>query len=165
MAPNFSNLTNITQELLLQNSVQCITQHCDQIWTCFLQVVKLNTSIKPFFTNLATIYSCEDIYFSEFLQGYFTKNLFIATQSPLAATVVDFWRMLWEHRSPIVVMVMERGVDRYWPLDRIKHCNHLSIEPTTERHSVNYTYREFKLTYATVSVNNAYMYFMYLWLR
>ena len=85
-------------------------------------------------------------------QGYFTKNLFIATQSPLAATVVDFWRMIWERRSPIVVMVMERGVERYWPVDRIKNYNHLSVEPTTERHSVDYTYREFKLTHATVSV-------------
>ena len=60
--------------------------------------------------------------------------------------------MIWERRSPIVVMVMERGVERYWPVDRIKNCNHLSVEPTTERHSVDYTYREFKLTHATVSM-------------
>ena len=67
--------------------------------------------------------------------------------------MADFWRMLWERRSPIVVMVMERGVERYWPVDRIRHYEHLSVEPTTERHSAEYTYREFKLTYATVSLN------------
>ena len=64
----------------------------------------------------------------------------------------DFWRMLWERRSPIVVMVTERGVERYWPVDRVKHYEHLSVEPTTERHSAEYTYREFKLTHATVSL-------------
>ena len=78
--------------------------------------------------------------------------MFIAAQSPLPVTVIDFWRMLWERRSPIVVMVMERGVERYWPVDRIKDYGDLSVEPTTERHSADYTYREFKLTDYIVSL-------------
>ena len=115
--------------------------------------MRIQVIVKPFV--LDQLFTSSKICISSifgYLQGYFTKNLFIATQSPLAATVVDFWRMIWERRSPIVVMVMERGVERYWPVDRIKNCNHLSVEPTTERHSVDYTYREFKLTHATVSV-------------
>ena len=115
--------------------------------------MRIQVIVKPFV--LDQLFTSSKICISSifvYLQGYFTKNLFIATQSPLAATVVDFWRMIWERRSPIVVMVMERGVERYWPVDRIKNCNHLSVEPTTERHSVDYTYREFKLTHATVSM-------------
>ncbi|XP_065905888.1 receptor-type tyrosine-protein phosphatase F-like isoform X2 [Dysidea avara] len=89
---------------------------------------------------------CSDYINGSYINGYFSKNMFIAAQSPLPVTVIDFWRMLWERRSPIVVMVMERGVERYWPVDRIKDYGDLSVEPTTERHSADYTYREFKLT-------------------
>lgn len=36
---------------------------------------------------------------------YRQQRAYIATQGPLAETTEDFWRMLWEHNSTIVVML------------------------------------------------------------
>lgn len=49
-------------------------------------------------------------------------NRYIATQGPLSTTTTDFWRMVQQESSHLVVMlttVMERGrpkCHQYWPL-------------------------------------------------
>lgn len=49
------------------------------------------------------------------LQGYRYRRAYIATQGPLAETTEDFWRMLWEHNSTIVVMLTKlREMGRVW---------------------------------------------------
>lgn len=50
-----------------------------------------------------------------------TEPLFIATQAPLPHTTADFWRMVWEQESRIVVMHTKLNesnrikANRYWP--------------------------------------------------
>ena len=38
-------------------------------------------------------------------QGYTRDDEYIAAQGPLPFTISDFWRMIWEHRIPIIVML------------------------------------------------------------
>ncbi|RLV90958.1 hypothetical protein DV515_00014267 [Chloebia gouldiae] len=42
---------------------------------------------------------------ASFIDGYRQQRAYIATQGPLAETTEDFWRMLWENNSTIVVML------------------------------------------------------------
>ncbi|XP_066258086.1 tyrosine-protein phosphatase non-receptor type 9 [Euwallacea similis] len=61
-----------------------------------------------------------DYIHANFVDGYKQKNAFINTQGPLAKTTPDFWRMIWEQHTLVIVMttrVMERSrpkCHQYW---------------------------------------------------
>ncbi|XP_053112414.1 tyrosine-protein phosphatase non-receptor type 12 isoform X2 [Hemicordylus capensis] len=59
---------------------------------------------------------------ANFIKGVHGPKAYVATQGPLANTVIDFWRMIWEYNVVIIVMAcreFEMGrkkCERYWPL-------------------------------------------------
>ncbi|XP_041117873.1 receptor-type tyrosine-protein phosphatase delta-like isoform X15 [Polyodon spathula] len=87
-----------------------------------------------------------------FIDGYRQQKAYIATQGPLAETTEDFWRMLWEHNSTIVVMLTklrEMGREKchqYWPAERSARYQYFVVDPMAEYNMPQYILREFKVT-------------------
>ncbi|XP_015508297.1 receptor-type tyrosine-protein phosphatase delta isoform X45 [Parus major] len=89
---------------------------------------------------------------ASFIDGYRKQQAYIATQGPLAETTEDFWRMLWEHNSTIVVMLTklrEMGREKchqYWPAERSARYQYFVVDPMAEYNMPQYILREFKVT-------------------
>lgn len=58
---------------------------------------------------------------ASYVDGYRQSKAYISTQGPFERTFIDFWRMIWQTGSRVIVMVtlnIEKEMlkcDRYWP--------------------------------------------------
>jgi len=57
---------------------------------------------------------------ASFIDGYRYRSAYIAAQGPVQDAAEDFWRMLWEHNSTIVVMLTKLK-----EMGRVSYHNHL----------------------------------------
>ena len=75
----------------------------------------------------------------------------IRCAGPLPYTVVDFWRMVWQERSPTIVMItnlMEDGrtkCHQYWPDTGIMTCGPFNVSIADEQIFAAYTHRSLVL--------------------
>uniref|UniRef100_A0A914XCX4 Protein-tyrosine-phosphatase n=1 Tax=Plectus sambesii TaxID=2011161 RepID=A0A914XCX4_9BILA len=105
---------------------------------------------------------------ASWIDGYRQRRSYIATQGPLPNTIDDFWRMLWEHESCIVVMLTklrELGREKcsqYYPSERSARYGQLVIEPIAEYNMPQYVLREFKMTDTTNGQSRTIRHFQYM---
>ncbi|EDV18870.1 uncharacterized protein TRIADDRAFT_34519 [Trichoplax adhaerens] len=94
----------------------------------------------------------------------------IATQGPLSNTVGDFWRMIWEQRVNVIVMItniVEKGrrkCERYWPENgKNQTFGAISVTLTKETTYPEYTIRHMnvKKVERTAKMFNAVKQFHY----
>ncbi|XP_019753160.1 receptor-type tyrosine-protein phosphatase O isoform X1 [Hippocampus comes] len=92
---------------------------------------------------------------ANYIPGYKHAKEYIATQGPLPETRNDFWKMVLQQKSPIVVMLTQcnerRRVkcDHYWPFgDEPVMYGEISVEVLSENESPEWTIRKFRLGYA-----------------
>nr|CAD7406668.1 unnamed protein product [Timema cristinae] len=75
---------------------------------------------------------------------------YIATQGALPSTIADFWEMVWQENTRVIVMTtkeIERGKNkcvRYWPEDaQGKDYLKMKVRNLSESSTADYTLREF----------------------
>uniref|UniRef100_A0A672NG68 protein-tyrosine-phosphatase n=1 Tax=Sinocyclocheilus grahami TaxID=75366 RepID=A0A672NG68_SINGR len=92
---------------------------------------------------------------ANFIPGYNSPHEFIATQGPLPETRNDFWKMVLQQKSHIVVMLTQcnerRRVkcDHYWPFtEEPVAYGEITVEMLSETDSPEWTVRNFRLGYA-----------------
>ncbi|KAK4467350.1 hypothetical protein MN116_008895 [Schistosoma mekongi] len=91
---------------------------------------------------------------ANYIDGYRRMNAYIATQGPTPETFSDFWRMIWEQRVSIIVMMTkleERSrikCDQYWPSRGPESfaSGLLLVKPIDTIELAYYTIRTFHLT-------------------
>jgi netrin-G3 ligand len=89
---------------------------------------------------------------ANFCDGYMKPRAYIATQGPLRNTVEDFWRLVWEQQSYIIVMltnVQERGKEKcaeYWPLGEMECFGNIDISLESVVALADFTIRTFNVS-------------------
>lgn len=72
------------------------------------------------------------------VDGYKHKNAFLVTQMPLTCTIDDFWKMIYEYKSSLVVMLNDswkalcsEDKEQYWPSEGSAMYNQFLVQVVT----------------------------------
>ncbi|XDV24269.1 hypothetical protein PO909_028490, partial [Leuciscus waleckii] len=92
---------------------------------------------------------------ANYIPGYNSPHEYIATQGPLPDTRNEFWKMVLQQKSNIIVMLTQcnerRRVkcDHYWPFtEEPVAYGEITVEMLSETDSPEWTIRDFRLGYA-----------------
>ncbi|XP_062532625.1 tyrosine-protein phosphatase 69D isoform X2 [Bombyx mori] len=91
---------------------------------------------------------------ANYVMGYQDRKKFICAQGPTDATVNDFWRMVWEQRIELIVMLTNLEeyskvkCSKYWPdeVRGVKAFGSIAVTHVAEKRYSDYIVRELRIT-------------------
>ncbi|XP_018334837.1 tyrosine-protein phosphatase 99A [Agrilus planipennis] len=93
---------------------------------------------------------------ANYIDGFQWSKAYIGTQGPLPSTFDCFWRMIWEQRVAIIVMItnlVERGrkkCDMYWPKEGTDTYGVIQVKLVKEDVMATYTVRTLQIKHLKV---------------
>ncbi|KAL1492711.1 hypothetical protein ABEB36_010927 [Hypothenemus hampei] len=95
---------------------------------------------------------------ANYIDGFMVSRAYIGTQGPLPSTFDCFWRMIWEQRVTIIVMItnlVERGrrkCDMYWPKEGTEKYGPIEVKLVKEDVMATFTVRTMVIRHSRVQV-------------
>ena len=93
---------------------------------------------------------------ANYIDGFQQFQAYIGSQGPLDETFETFWRMIWEQKVYVIVMItnlVERGrrkCDMYWPKEGSMTYGHIDVTLVKEDVMANYTVRRLRVKHTKV---------------
>ncbi|XP_049824073.1 tyrosine-protein phosphatase 99A isoform X2 [Aethina tumida] len=93
---------------------------------------------------------------ANYIDGFQWSKAYIGTQGPLPSTFDCFWRMVWEQRVNIIVMItnlVERGrrkCDMYWPKEGTETYGVIQVRLVKEDVMATYTIRTLQIRHLRI---------------
>ncbi|KAK9890036.1 hypothetical protein WA026_008843 [Henosepilachna vigintioctopunctata] len=100
---------------------------------------------------------------ANYIDGFQWSKAYIGTQGPLPSTFDCFWRMVWEQRVNIIVMItnlVERGrrkCDMYWPKEGTETYGVIQVRLVKEDIMATYTVRTLQIRHLRIKKKKSLM--------
>lgn len=100
----------------------------------------------------------------------FISKTYIATQGCLANTIVDFWNMIWQENTRVIVMTTKeiertkKKCEKYWADEgQTLEWGHAKVTCVSEKSTNDYTLRELLFSWRGQEERRVYQYHFLVW--